>query len=104
MSGARFGAVPAQQQPVDGAGRQRGREDGGGEGARETEGAVQHGGEVAAEQEQRAVGEVEDAGGPEDDDEAEGDQGVDGAESESAEREVEQVGHAASSPVPSAPR
>ncbi len=97
VRGVRVRVSASQQQPVDGAGEDGGGEDAHREGSGEAEVVVQDGGEVAAEQEQGAVGEVQDARRLEDDDEAECDQGVDRAEREPAQQVVEQTGHAAPS-------
>ncbi len=102
----RLGVVAAalQQEAVERA-REGGRgEDRQGERRGEPEVVVEDGDEVAAEQEQGAVGEVEHARGLEDHDEAERDERVDRPERQSAEDVVEQTGHAASSSAAPVPR
>ncbi|GAA3207616.1 hypothetical protein GCM10020256_03380 [Streptomyces thermocoprophilus] len=101
---ARVGVAAPKKQPVDGAREERGREDGHGEGSGEAEVVVEDGGEVAAEQQQGPLREVDDAGGLEDDDETEGDQGVDGAEGEPVDEVVDERAHAAPSPSATEPR
>ncbi len=54
---------------------------------------MEHGGHVAAREKQGGVGEVDDLGGLEDDDEAERDECVDRADGEAAEEEFDEGGH-----------
>lgn len=93
-----------QQEAVQRPGQGGRHDDRQGERPGEAQVVVEDGDQITAEQQQGAVGEVEHARGLEDDDEAEGDQRVHRAEGQSAQQAVQEIGHAASSPVASVPR
>lgn len=77
--------VAAHDEEFHGRAHQGRARDADGERRPEADVVVEYGGDIAAREQQGRVGEVDDLGGFEDDDEAERDQRVDGADGESAE-------------------